>query len=98
MSKLEENWSKTLEILGSELNEVQYKTWILPLVPIKVDEKQNILYVESDNNMVISRLNDRYLQLLEGAVNLSFKKPLSVHADLVEQKKPREKNINIDAK
>lgn len=73
MSKLEENWSKTLEILGSELNEVQYKTWILPLVPIKVDEKQNILYVESDNNMVISRLNDRYLQLLEGAVNLSFK-------------------------
>ena len=97
MSKLEENWSKTLEILGSELNEVQYKTWILPLVPIKVDEKQNILYVESDNNMVISRLNDRYLQLLEGAVNLSFKKPLSVHAVLVEQKKPREKNIKLDA-
>ena len=96
MKTLQENWDKTLEILRSELNEVQYKTWILPLVPRKVDEKQNILYIESDNMMVISRLNDRYLQLLEGAVNLSFGKPLNVHADLVKTQKPKEKNIKLD--
>ena len=103
MSKLENNWSKTLEIVKSELNEVQYEAWILPLIPRKIDEKQNILYVETDNQLIINRLNDRYLQLLEGAVNLAFEKHLKVHAELIEKndEKPKgdrsgKNNINLD--
>lgn len=92
MSNLKENWNKTLEIVKSELNEVQYESWILPLIPKKVDEKQNILYVETDNQLIINRLNDRYLQLLEGAVNLAFGKKLSVFAQLIKKELPKEKN------
>ena len=97
MTKLKENWNKTLEIVKSELNEVQYESWILPLIPKKVDEKQNILYVETDNQLIINRLNDRYLQLLEGAVSLAFEKHLSVYAELIKIENPNQKKDSLNS-
>lgn len=96
MNKLKEKWERTLQIVHSELNEVQYETWILPLVPIKTDEKQNILYVSTDNQLVLNRLNERYMQLLEGAVKIAFERPLNVVAELQEEK-PAHKKIEAPA-
>ena len=92
MSELEKKWSKTLELVRSELNEVQYETWIVPLVPKRIDEKQNILYVAADNILIINRLNERYRQLVEGAVKISFEKPLNIVGELEEKK---EKTLNL---
>lgn len=89
MSKLEENWSKTLELVRDELNEVQYETWIVPLVPRRIDEKQNILYVAADNILIINRLNERYRQLVEGAVKISFGRPLNIIGEFVEKKEKK---------
>ena len=90
MSKLESKWNKTLQLVKSELNEVQYETWILPLVPDRIDEKQNILYIKTDNQMIINRLNERYLQLLEGAVGLAFECPLKVVAQLAQKEEKKD--------
>ena len=89
MSKLEENWSKTLELVRDELNEVQYETWIVPLVPKRIDEKQNILYVAADNILIINRLNERYRQLVEGAVKISFERPLNIVGEFIEKKEKK---------
>ena len=89
MSELEKKWSKTLELVRSELNEVQYETWIVPLVPKRIDEKQNILYVAADNILIINRLNERYRQLVEGAVKISFEKPLNIVGELEEKKESK---------
>ena len=89
MSKLEENWSKTLELVRDELNEVQYETWIVPLVPKRIDEKQNILYVAADNILIINRLNERYRQLVEGAVKIPFERPLNIVGEFIEKKEKK---------
>ncbi len=89
MSKLEEKWSKTLELVRDELNEVQYETWIVPLVPRRIDEKQNILYVAADNILIINRLNERYRQLVEGAVKISFERPLNIVGEFIEKKEKK---------
>lgn len=87
MSNLTDNWEKTLEMLRGDLNETVYDAWFVPLSPKKVDEKQNILYVEANNEFVINMLNDRYLQLLERAVSVAFKQHLNVVATLAEEEK-----------
>ena len=90
MSKLESKWNKTLQLVKSELNEVQYETWILPLVPDRIDEKQNILYIKTDKQMIINRLNERYLQLLEGAVGLAFERPFKVVAQISQNEEKKD--------
>lgn len=84
MNELNNNWEKTLDLLRGDMSKTAYEAWILPFSPLYLDEKQNILYIESDNNFIIERLNDRYLQLLRDAVRIAFEKPLSVVAKLKE--------------
>jgi len=94
MNSLNDNWEKTLEMLRDDITETAYDAWFAPLSPKKIDEKQNILYVEADNDFVINRLNDRYLQLLEGAVSIAFKNQYKVVARVTE-KKDIQKKSNI---
>lgn len=100
MDNIRENWDKTLEIVRGDLTETAYDAWFAPLYPIRVDTKQNILYVETSNLFVINMLNDRYLQLLEGAVKVAFKKSLRVEAVLKEDKKlsevPKKQELSIN--
>ncbi|MEG0391132.1 MAG: DnaA N-terminal domain-containing protein, partial [Anaerovoracaceae bacterium] len=60
MNNLQNNWEKTLEMLRGDLTETAYDAWFAPLCPKSIDDKQNILYVETDNDFVIGMLNDRY--------------------------------------
>lgn len=89
MSKLLKNWNKTLEMLRGDLNETAYEAWFAPLIPKKVDEKQNILYIETGNDFVIDRINDRYMQLLKGAVSVAFKNDLNIVLSLMEEDKKK---------
>ena len=91
MDALIENWNKALEMLREDITSTAYDAWIAPLVPKNIDEKQNILYVEAENDFVISRLNDRYLQILEGAVGIAFKNQYKVVARLAEKRPYPEK-------
>lgn len=99
MNELNNNWEKTLDLLRGDMSKTAYEAWILPFSPLYLDEKQNILYIESDNNFIIERLNDRYLQLLRDAVRIAFEKPLSVVAKLKEPtpKKNNNKKENISS-
>ena len=90
MSELKSCWLIVLKIVNSEIEEVQFTTWILPLIPKRIDEEQNVLYVGAENQLIIDRLNDRYLKLIEHAVYSAFGKPYKVIAELVEKKERQE--------
>ncbi len=90
MLNLKNNWKKTLEIIEGDLSKIAYETWFLPLKPVSIDEKKNILYIEAENSFVIETINNRYLKLLESSVEVAFKNNLSVVARVGEEKKKAE--------
>ncbi len=90
MKNIEAKWSKALELLSDELKPVPYESWIAPLRPQSLDEDQNILYIEADKKRVIDLVNDRYLHLIQNAVETAFGKKIRV-IGVVSDPKPASK-------
>ena len=86
MKNIETKWSKALELLSEELKPAPYETWIAPLRPQRLDEYQNILYIEADKKRVIDLVNDRYLHLIQNSVSEAFGKNIRVIGVLSETK------------
>jgi chromosomal replication initiator protein len=78
MKNLIENWEKTLELLRPELTAVSFDTWVYPLTPVKIDHKENRLYLSLYNDMAKSILEGRYITIIENAVKEAFGKKLKV--------------------
>ena len=78
MKNLIANWEKTLELLKPELTAVSYDTWVSPLTPVKIDHKENRLYLSLYNDMAKSILEGRYITIIENAVKEAFGKKLKV--------------------
>lgn len=82
MSNINENWKKTLELLAPELTEVSYNTWFLPIVPLKIDEEKNKLYLKLLNDMNLNIMKSRYMSILENAVAIAFSKKYDIELTL----------------
>ncbi|QAT41730.1 chromosomal replication initiator protein DnaA [Aminipila luticellarii] len=82
MSNMNENWKKTLELLAPELTEVSYNTWFLPIVPLKIDEENNKLYLKLLNDMNLNIMKSRYMSILENAVAIAFSKKYDIELTL----------------
>lgn len=100
MTKLNNNWEKTLELLRDDMSDAAFEAWICPFSPVSLDTNKKILYIEAEGEYVVKRLNDRYLQLLQDAVKITFEEPLSVVAKLKENNKSKsnsstKKNGNV---
>lgn len=78
MKNLIANWERTLELLKPELTAVSYDTWVYPLTPVKIDLKENKLYLSLYNDMAKSILEGRYISVIENAVKEAFGKKLKV--------------------
>ena len=78
MKNLKANWEKTLELLKPELTAVSYDTWVYPLTPIRIDYKENKLYLSLYNDMAKSILEGRYISVIENAVKEAFGQKLKV--------------------
>jgi chromosomal replication initiator protein len=78
MEKLPIVWKKTLELLQLELTSPSYEAWILPLTPIKIDDKKAVLYISTNNDLVKSILERRYVSVIEEAASRVYGKALKV--------------------
>ncbi len=78
MKNLIANWERTLELLKPELTAVSYDTWVYPLTPVKIDHKENKLYLSLYNDMAKSILEGRYITIIENAVKEAFGKKIKV--------------------
>ncbi|MGN0710223.1 MAG: chromosomal replication initiator protein DnaA [Anaerovoracaceae bacterium] len=99
MDNLKEKWEKTLELLEPDLTEVSYKTWFLPISPLKIDEENNILYLKHTNPMALGLLTGRYLPVLKNAVAVAFGKEYKIEItdnDIAERSVPKKHNKKTD--
>ena len=78
MKNLIANWERTLELLKPELTAVSYDTWVYPLTPVRIDNKESKLYLSLYNDMAKSILEGRYISVIENAVKEAFGKKLKV--------------------
>lgn len=85
-------WQKARELIRGELMDVSYRTWIVPLVPIKLEEGQ--LYIQVPSPYARNFLMPRYNTLIENAFSQVNGKGYEVHFVLPEEaedlKKPGE--------
>lgn len=95
MNTLIENWEKTLELLRPELTAVSFDTWVYPLTPIKIDNKENKLYLSLYNDMAKSILEGRYINIIENAVKEAFGKKLKVVFVYSEENQADQEEINF---
>ncbi|MBR0598421.1 chromosomal replication initiator protein DnaA [Sinanaerobacter chloroacetimidivorans] len=95
MNNLTENWEKTLELLKPELTAVSYDTWVYPLTPVKVDYKENKLYLSLYNDMAKSILEGRYISIIENAVKEAFGQKLKVFFVYPEETQDQQEEINF---
>jgi len=79
MEKLQTVWGKTLELVQTELTSPSYDTWIHPLVPIKIDNYTNVIYLLSSSEMAKSILEQRYSPIIEQKLKMVCGKSLKVH-------------------
>lgn len=92
---LQSNWEKTLEMLRQDLSKTVYEAWFESLKATSIDEKQNILHVETDNEFIYNTIEDRYKPLLQGAVEYIFQNQYNVALELAETK-PSPKPESVD--
>ena len=95
MKNLIENWEKTLELLKPELTAVSYDTWVYPLTPVKIDHKENRLYLSLYNDMAKSILEGRYITIIENAVKEAFGKKLKVIFVYTEDPQVNQEDMNF---
>lgn len=95
MKNLIENWEKTLELLKPELTAVSYDTWVYPLTPVKIDHKENKLYLSLYNDMAKSILEGRYISVIENAVKEAFGKKLKVIFIYSEEQQLNQEDMNF---
>ncbi len=95
MKNLIENWEKTLELLKPELTAVSYDTWVYPLTPVKIDHKENRLYLSLYNDMAKSILEGRYITIIENAVKEAFGKKLKVIFVYTEDPQVNQEDIDF---
>ncbi len=95
MKNLIENWEKTLELLRPELTAVSFDTWVYPLTPVKIDHKENKLYLSLYNDMAKSILEGRYITIIENAVKEAFGKKLKVLFVYTEEAQENQDEMNF---
>ncbi len=95
MKNLIENWEKTLELLKPELTAVSFDTWVYPLTPVRIDHKENKLYLSLYNDMAKSILEGRYISVIENAVKEAFGKKLKVVFIYSEENEVNQEEMNF---
>ena len=78
MNELETMWGKVLDFLSADLKKTAFDTWIAPLSPKEFNPETNILYIEADKKRVIDLVNDRYLHMIQNAVERATGKKIRV--------------------
>jgi len=88
MENLNQKWDDALELIRQDVSNNTFESFIEPLTPKKFDEKKKTLYIECDNELILKRFNERYLQLFERAISSTFGADIKVHASLQDVKEP----------
>ena len=88
MENITKNWKKILDEVESEMMPASFNTWVEPLVPKSVDPETGIFTLMTYSDMSKSILQNRYLSILENAVQKVCGVPLKISFILSEDEIP----------
>ena len=72
MDEIKQYWNRALKILEEESSSpVSFETWILPIVPYKIEENSFILKIKDD--FYRDMIQKRYLSLIRSAIKTATK-------------------------
>ena len=63
---ISELWAGTLALLEPEISPISFKTWIEPIVPVKISGNTVVLRI--DESFIKSMVETRFLSLIENSV------------------------------
>ena len=64
--EISELWTNTLQLLEPEISPISFKTWIEPIVPVKISGNTVVLRI--DESFIKSMVETRFLSLIENTV------------------------------
>lgn len=86
-------WSKAKQVIKNELTEVSYKTWIDPIIPVKLEG--NTIFLETSSLFSKEIIDARYLKLIKTAIYYVTSQNYNVKIGVIELIK-EEKNETLN--
>ena len=71
-------WRDIMAEISTNVTEVSYRTWFLPISPLEIDEEAAVMYVASSNDFLINIINTRYISIFEQSVETILGKKYKV--------------------
>ncbi len=92
MEKIIDKWKEILKEVEPEMMPASYNTWIKPLVPHSIDMENNIVKLVTYNDMSKSVLTNRYVMILEKAIEKVYTESMKIEFILSDEvNKPLDK-------
>ncbi len=95
MKNVNEVWKEILGLLEIALTGTSYRTWFLPITPVKLDEELKILYLESPEEFAMQVITDRYMENLQRQAETVLGEPYRVILQLEEDEDEEEESGTI---
>lgn len=86
-------WEDITEIIKNEVTDVAFCTWFQPLHPIRIDDRESMLYVANNNQFAATVIKNKYWDVLNGSVQRVL--GLGYRVEIITHKENDENNTNI---
>lgn len=76
MDDLKMIWDEVISMLDLQLNQIQLKNWIMPLIPLSFE--QNTLTIDATSAFIRSMVNKKYLNDIQKAMEYICNSPVKI--------------------
>lgn len=96
MSSIEKIWARALDTLRGQMEADPYRRWVLPIVPLRLDEKGVVLGVPNEMYIVFIESNGLF-DFIKDAICLAAEQEYGVRFEVVEQKPAETKKLTAES-
>lgn len=68
MERIMKVWEDITEILKNDVTEVAFRTWFMPLAPVRIDDRNSMLYVSTHNHFASTVIRNKYWDVFNASV------------------------------
>ena len=68
MERIMKAWEDITEIIKNDVTDVAFRTWFQPLQPVRIDDRERMLYLANNNHFAATVIRNKYWDVLNGSV------------------------------
>lgn len=88
MDNIKSLWNNALEIIKNELAPAPFNSFIIPLIPLKIDSDNSTIIFRTDNEYSKGRLEERYINTIRASIKDVYGQDLNVVFTIPEKTTP----------